>query len=292
MKYFISWYPYPPDPRYWKWFKIDGIMISLASLKGRVLQKALTTGLHRFTGFKGSIFLDSGAFQLATIGTRKSQIEILEIQRWLTPNIISHLDKPYITPEKISEEQKWRMLKETIENAKAVKNRENFNNDIQVVYVIQGWNCESLKVCAEKMSALKTEYYGLGSLYRQSIPEIVKRVKLVRKIIGRKPKLHVFGVSLLRAEQTDEQRKIMHLVDSFDSSSAIRAGIVKEFYNPTNCKREHINYFGFSGKCDCPVCKRFPFRIGLLGVKGYQRRYDRLRAIHNAYWLTKLAHSV
>jgi len=292
MKYFISWYPDPPDPLYWEWFKIDGIMISLANLRGRVLQKALTIGLQRFTGFNGPIFLDSGAFQLGVRGTRKSQIEILETQRWLAPNIISHLDKPYIASEKISEEQKWRMLKETIENAKVVKNIENFNNDIQVVYVIQGWNRESLKICAEKMSALKAEYYGLGSLYRQSVPEIVKRVKLIRKIIGRKPKLHLFGVSLLRAEQMDELRKIMHLVDSFDSSSAIRAGMVKEFYNPADRKREHINYFRFSGKCDCPVCKRFPFRIGLLGVKGYQRRYDRLRAIHNAYWLTKLAHSV
>ena len=291
MKYFISWYPDPPDPKYWEWFKVDGLMISLASLGGRLLKKALALGLHRFVGFNGYIFLDSGAFQLIKKGTTKSQTEILELQLWLNPDLMSHLDKPYVNLEKVPKETRWMMLDETIQNAKVARMWEE-KRDLQIVYVIQGWDRQSLRVCAKKMSALNAEYYGIGSLYRQSIPEIVKRVKLVRKIIGRKPKLHVFGVSLLRAKQMKELKKIAHFIDSFDSSSAIRAATVKELYNPADHKREHINHFGFLGECRCPACKRFPSRMGLLGLRGYQRKYDRLRAIHNAYWLAKLAHSL
>ena len=292
MEYFISWYPYPPDPRYWDWFKIDGLMISFASLKGRTLRKALTLGLHQFTGFKGRIFLDSGAFQFSIKGTRKSQIEILELQRWLDPDLVSHLDKPYVNLEKIPEETRWSMLKDTVENAKVARNWEK-RNDIQVVYVIQGWDNQSLRLCAEKMSMLGADYYGLGSLYRQPVSKIVERVKLVREIIGENPRLHLFGVSPSRANQLEEFKKIFHSIDSFDSSAPIRAGTVKEFFDPKDRERKHINYMRETSEaCDCPLCKKFPHMINLIGLKGRQRRYNRLRAIHNAYWLTKTAHSV
>lgn len=291
MKYFISWYPDPPDPRYWEWFKIDGLMISCASLKGHILCKALNLGLHRFTGFNGPIFLDSGAFQFNTKETRKSQIEILEIQRWLEPDLISHLDKPYIAPDRIPEDRKWRMLEETIENAKVAKKWEN-RNDIQVIYVIQGWNRQALEICAKKMFALRCDYYGIGSLYRQPPSEISKRVRVVRKIIGKKPKLHLFGTNPMKIVEDTECRKILSGINSSDSSSPMRAGIVKEIFDPEARERKHINYaHKISKTCGCPVCRKFPYEIGLGGLKGRQRRYNRLRAIHNAYWLTEIAHS-
>ena len=292
MEYFISWYPNPPDPRYWDWFKIDGLMISFASLRGRTLRKALTLGLHQFTGFKGRIFLDSGAFQYGKKGTRKSQIEVLELQRWLDPDLVSHLDKPYINLEEISEETRWNMLKDTIENAKLTSRWER-RNDIQVVYVIQGWNHQSLRVCAEKMSRLDADYYGVGSLYRQPRSEVVKRMKLVRRIIGRKPKLHVFGVSPPRVDQDQIEglKEVFDLVDSFDSSSPVRAATVKEVIDPVSRKREHIDYVSeLSSNCDCPICEQFPNRVRLLGLRGSRKQYTRLRAIHNAYWITNLAH--
>ena len=291
MEYFISWYPDPPDPRYWEWFEIDGLMISFATLKGRTLRKALTLGLHRFTGFKGRIFLDSGAFQFSIKGTKKSQTEILELQHWLDPNLVSHLDKPYVNLEKIPEETRWSMLKDTVENAKVARKWEK-RNDIQVVYVIQGWNHQSLRLCAEKMSRLNADYYGIGSLYRQPISKIVERVKLVRKTIGRKPRLHLFGVSFQKANQTEELKEVFSSIDSFDSSTPIQAGFVKEFLDPTDHKRKHVNNMpGFSEACNCPVCKKFPYEISLIGLKGRKKMYNRLRALHNAYWLTKIAHS-
>ena len=290
LKYFISWYPNPPDPRYWEWFDIDGLMVSFATLKGRILRKALNLGLHRFIGFKGRIFLDSGAFQFSTKGTKKSQIEVLEFQRWLDPDLVSHLDKPYVNLEKIPEERRWSMLRETIDNAKVARKWEK-KNDIQIVYVIQGWSRQSLEFCAKKLSLLDASYYGLGSLYRQPTSEIIKRVKLVRKIIGWTP-LHLFGVSPLRVNKTRELEEIFSLVDSFDSSTPVRAGAVKEFFDPEDHARKHINYIRQSSKaCDCPVCKRFPYAINLMGLKGRQKRYNRLRAIHNAHQLIKIVKS-
>ena len=293
MKYYISWYPNPPDPRYWEWFKIDGIMISLGSLRGSILKKALTLGLHRFTGFNGDIFLDSGAFQFRNRGTNKNQKQVLELQSWLNSDFASHLDKPFINIRGLTQQEKWFRLKQTIENAIIAKRWERERDgELTIVYVIQGWDSKSIKLCAKKLSALNADYYALGSSHRLEPSTLFHRFKLVRKIIGKKPKLHLFGVNPLRMSGSKKLEKIFSLVDSVDSSTPIQAGIVKELLDPNDKIRKHINHISqLSEVCDCPVCRKFPYEINLIGIKGSKRRYNRLRAIHNAYWLTKIAHS-
>lgn len=287
MKYFISWYPNPPDPRYWDWFKIDGLMVSLANFRGPILSKAIILGIHRFTGYDGSIFLDSGAFQFSAKGNNKSQLEILQIQSWLNPDIVSHLDRPFINFRGLPEETRWRILKETIENAKIARKWERKNKKPLIVYVIQGWDIQSLGFCAEKMSSLNASYYGIGSLYKETGREIAERVKLVRKIIGLETNLHLFGVTLIRQESS-RLKDIFHLVDSFDSSSPMRAGIAKEYLDPKRNMRRSIDFQNsLPNYCDCPICRKFPNQINLGGIRGAKRRYNRLRAIHNAFLLTK-----
>lgn len=294
MRYFISWYPDPPDPPYWKWFEIDGLMISLGNFRSQILRKAINLGLHRFTGFRGDIFLDSGAFQFVNKPTTKTQIEILELQRWLTPDLLSHLDRPYVGFTRFRERERWNMLKETIDNAKVARKWEvNKGGDIQMVYVIQGWNYESIRMCAKKLHFLGVNYYGLGSSFRLKISTIIRRLKSIRKIIGRNANLHLFGVNPLRSETREELEIISSLIDSFDSSTPIMAGSVKELIDPYSRQRKHINLVLESSMyCDCPVCKKFSSSIKLLGTGRHKRTHNRLRAIHNAYWLTKLAHSV
>ena len=290
MKYFISWYPNPPDPRYWDWFEIDGLMVSLANFRGPFLNKAIILGIHRFTGYSGPIFLDSGAFQFSKKGSSKSQLEILRIQSWFDPDIVSHLDKPFVDFQSLSEETRWRMLKETIENAKIARKWEGKNkknNKPLIVYVIQGWDIESLRFCAEKMSSLNASYYGIGSLYKETEREIAERVRLVRKIIGLEPNLHLFGVNLIRQE-IGAFKDIFHLVDSSDSSSPMRAGIVKEYLDPKrNMRRPIDSQESLANSCGCPICREFPSQITLGGIRGTKKRYNRLRAIHNAFLLTK-----
>ena len=288
MKYFINWYPDPPDPRYWDWFQVDGIMVSLAHLKGATLRKAVNLGIHRFTGFKGPIFIDSGAFQYCQKHNKRTQMEILELQNWLQPDFIAHLDRPYFNLENITVEQRWRMLKETIDNAKIAKNWEKSHDDVEIVYVIQGWDKESLLICSKKIAALNCDYYGIGSLCRQSIEEILKRVRIARQFIGKNPKLHLFGVNPIKFIENMISNKLPLIIDSVDCSSPVRAGIVKELIDPFDFKRKHVD--DFLDTCSCPICQKFPFRKNLIGIKGYQRKYNLLRALHNAFWLTKFTH--
>jgi len=283
MKFYISWYPNPPDPKYWEWFDVDGLMISLVNLRGNNLTKAINLGIHRFIGFDGSIFLDSGAFQ--SKNNKKSATEILELQNWLRPDLISHLDKPIIGLESIQVKQRWQKLRETFENAKIARKWEKSNDNIQVVYVIQGWNRESLRICAVKMAKLNCDYYGIGSLYRQSLSEIMARIKIVREIIGPKPKLHLFGVNPLKFLKEVSTNDLFYKVDSLDCSSPIRAGVVKEFLDPATLERVHIDEA--STECSCPVCRKYQSFISLIGLNGKMRLNNKIRAIHNAYWYTK-----
>jgi len=283
MKFYISWYPDPPDPKYWDWFEIDGLMISLGNLRGRQLTKAINLGIHRFIGFKGSIFLDSGAFQ--SDGKKKTATEILELQNWLRPDLVSHLDKPFLHLESIDINRRWQMLRDTIENAKIARKWEKSNNNIRVVYVIQGWNRESLRICADKMAKLNCDYYGIGSLFRQSSNEIKTRIKIVREKVGNEPKLHLFGVNPLKYLE-ENPREDAFYIESLDCSSSIRAGIVKEFLDPVKLYRIHIDEA--TTDCSCPICRKYPTSISLVGLMGKFQMHNKIRAIHNAYWFTKV----
>ena len=282
MKFYISWYPTPPDPKYWEWFKVDGLMLSLAHFKARLLTEALKKDLHNFVGFKGEIFLDSGAFDYGLDVPPRTQLETLELQRWLGADIVSHLDKPFINLAHISDDERMNALKSTIENAKIARKWQK-KTGLQVVYVIQGWGLKSTDYCAKKMAKLKADYYGIGSLYKTSPKETIERVKIVRMRIGIDPKLHLFGVS-----RFDVLKPLSGYVDSFDSSSPVRAAVAKEVVNPSNKKRAYISG-AIPVNCCCPVCKQRPLALLMIGMPQSKRYHNELRALHNAYWLTQFA---
>ena len=103
MKVFLSWSPVPPDPRYWKWFSLDGIVVSIALLKQRrMLERATLVGLHDFLDFRGKIFLDSGSYEDFFAGKMlrpNSPIELLALAKWLDADFVAHLDIPFVDPQ-------------------------------------------------------------------------------------------------------------------------------------------------------------------------------------------------
>ena len=283
MKFYISWSPTLSDPPYWRWISLDGIIISLGALKKKgLLKHALIRGLHEFLDFYGSIFLDSGSYGDSITGSEnkpKTVEELLVLAEWLGVDMVAHLDTPFVgINAKISEERKWQLLDINILNAKITHEWEKrTKTSLQIVYVIQGWNIESIAFCAEEIAKLNARYYGLGSLARVPSTEIEKRVHLIRKIIGEKPKLHLFAVSSLNT-----LKKIKNLVDSVDSSTASIMGAMKEVIDPVG-RRMHINKFKYMPECDCPVCKQRKGVIFLMGKRGSHIHYNKLRKIHNAY---------
>lgn len=287
MKIFISWSPVPPDPPYWKWLKLDGIVVSIALLKQEnLLERATICGLHKLLEFDGTIFLDSGSYE-DFIADKKlrpnTPEELLSLAGWLGVDLVAHSDIPFVGKNKaLPEEEKWRLLEQNILNAKIAYNwSKSRNYRPQIVYVIQGWNRESLLYCSEALAKLNANYYALGSLLGLQPDEIISRVRLVRNVIGEKPKLHLFAVS-----NPLVVNRVKTLIDSIDSSTASISGAMKEVMTPSG-NRKNINKMFERMNCDCPVCRKYGGAIILHGKKGMQNFYNQLRKIHNAYQLIK-----
>jgi tRNA-guanine family transglycosylase len=285
MKIFLSWSPVPPDPPFWKWITLDGIVVSIALLKQkRLLERATLVGLHRLLGFKGRIFLDSGSYEDSITDKQlrpKSPEELLTYAKWMGVDLVSHLDTPFVGRNaKLSEKEKWHILEKNILNAQICHEASRRSASVaRVVYVIQGWNEQSLTYCCEELAKLNERYYALGSLFGLQPQEIEFRVRLVREILGKKPKLHLFAVSNLIAV-----RRVKGLIDSIDSSTASVAGAMKEIIRPHG-RRSHINRADEVPDCNCPICSTHKGAIFLLGREGKQNYYNQLRKIHNAYQL-------
>jgi len=287
MKIFLSWSPVPPDPPYWKWLKLDGIVVSIGLLKQEnILERALIRGLHEFLDFHGLIFLDSGSYE-DFIADKKlrpnTPEELLILAQWLGVDLVAHSDIPFVGRNRtLPEEEKWRLLEQNILNAKIAYNWAKAKRSGPcIVYVIQGWSQESLTYCCEAFAKLNASYYALGSLLGLQPEEIVKRVRLVREIIGDKPKLHLFAVS-----NPVVLSKIKSMVDSIDSSTAGISGAMKEIMTP-NGRRVNMNKMRERIDCDCPICSKHGGVIIIHGKKGMQNYYNQLRKIHNAYQLIK-----
>ena len=287
MKIFLSWSPVPPDPPYWKWLKLDGIVVSIGLLKQEnLLERALIRGLHEFLDFHGLIFLDSGSYE-DFIADKKlrpnTPEELLTLAQWLGVDLVAHSDIPYVGRNRtLPEEEKWRLLEQNILNAKIAYNWAKAKSSGPcVVYVIQGWSQESLIYCCEALAKLNASYYALGSLLGLPPEEIIKRVHLVREIIGDKPKLHLFAAS-----NPVVLSKVRSMVDSVDSSTASISGAMKEVMM-SNGRRVNMNKILGRIDCDCPVCSKHSGAIIIHGKKGMQNYYNQLRKVHNAYQLIK-----
>ena len=119
MKIFLSWSPVPPDPPFWKWLKLDGIVVSIGLLKQEnLLERATLRGLHEFLEFDGLIFLDSGSYEdfIADKKLRpKTPEELLALAEWLDVDFVAHSDIPFVGKNKtLPEEEKWRLLEQNI----------------------------------------------------------------------------------------------------------------------------------------------------------------------------------
>jgi len=287
MKIFLSWSPAPPDPPYWKWIKLEGIVVSIALLKQEnLLERATICGLHELLEFDGTIFLDSGSYEDFVADKKlrpKTPEELLTLAEWLGVDLVAHSDIPFVGKNSVlPEEEKWQLLEQNILNAKIAHSwSKSRRYQPQIVYVIQGWNQESLLYCSEALAKLNANYYALGSLLGLRPEEIIKRVRLARKVIGNEPKLHLFAVS-----NPLVINRVKSLIDSIDSSTASISGAMKEVMTPSG-NRRHINKMSRRMSCDCPVCRKYGGAIFLYGKKGMQNFYNQLRKVHNAYQLIR-----
>jgi len=293
--YYVPWYPCYKEPPYWKYCRVDGVLIPIKMIKGAFLDKVTTYGLRKVIDFDGKIFLDSLllTFNLFkrkyrfTLSDALFQEHVLNVFSWLDADFIAHLDKPYFYKDKLNDEEKWEMLKATINNAYiAYKIAKSL--DIKVVYVVQGWDLESTKLCAKKLKGLG-EYYGLGSSSRRPLSYTLKRIELLKKILGKDIKLHIFGVSSVSFLNVLKNPEVNSIVMSFDSSVPIKAAIAGHVLLLNTYEkamvRVHINdlivrdeLIELLRKCSCTVCSSKKY-LSLLADRGREGRLA--RTLHN-----------
>jgi tRNA-guanine family transglycosylase len=156
-----------------------------------------------------------------------------------------------------------------------------------VMYVIQGWDLKSYLQPADYLSELGGSRFGLGSLKASGPSRTLEILRVVRTSIGESPSLHLFGVC-----DPPKLRQYAPYVDSIDLSLPIKASVNKVIFDPKSMVRLSIRSVHSVHPCPCPICAKSGSKVYMQGLKGDARTINVLRAVHNAYLLTQLAHTL
>lgn len=242
MKIFLTWYADPPDPPYWVWIKdLDGILVTLQSMRGSTVDKIGLLGFRRYLGSEIKVIVDSlvTSFSRHPLSVLEpAQSWVLYTQRMLGADILVHRDIPLIKVRE-NRELREKLFKRTILNAElALKLSDRLG--VEVMPVAQGWDLESYRECAEKYVKLGVKYVGVGSLVpKRGDPKYVEKVTAtVREAVSRKVHIHVFGVM-----SPGSGARLAKHVDSVDISTPIRAAIARQMIvnSMGKLKRIHLS---------------------------------------------------
>ena len=292
VKLLLTWHAYPPDPPYWKYMNIDGLMISLSSFKRKKLIDSFTLrGLKKSLGLNSVIIVDSITKNLWKYGgmdPSKTQAQTLYLQYMLGADLLVHKDFPLIK-NNISKNYREKYFKRTLFNAElALKISERLG--IDVILVIQGWDLNTYLKCAKVYQELGAKYMGIGSLAsKRSIKYITNIIKGVKKIIGRKTYIHVFGMMNPKIIPN-----IAKYIDSVDVSTPIKAAIAREVIIPINntLKRIPLSIMGIDNLKNIVKDKRLTIFIEELEKTRTLHELKQKLAIFNAYallsWLRRI----
>lgn len=292
IRFFVCWAE--SDPCYQEYFEDCGILLSLAHIP-------LSWNVERFSVQPVRLMVDSGAFSLihrpnGIIPTQKDVFcrQVNAARGSQVPTILCHFDSP-LPPANIETLEVYRKIETTISNAhefirlfKSCSLPPNFKS----LGVIQGHNHDTICFCARELLRAGFDFYGIGSLAPlQRSDQIVDRVEAAMQVVG--PDLHVFGVSAIETVRQLAAKGIR----SFDSSRPIRAAM----YNSILYSRP-LRVFTVRGSrltrnvpvlddplpCKCPICVKEPSLL----LRGGQKKYHNVRAIHNYYHLRREIESV
>jgi|MonGeyMetagenome_1017769.scaffolds.fasta_scaffold46528_3 hypothetical protein len=226
---YLTWFAGPEDPRYWEYFSVEGLVVSLKSIinmrKHRgfgLINRLLSEGFRKFYGYNGPLIIDSMIQALHVRASSVSDLNqslILYLQYVLGSDVLVHRDYPLINVE--DPELRGKLFMRNLVNAEAaLRFGESIGRDVMLV--VQGWDLESYTKCAQYYKDLGARYVGVGSLvpHRNDWNFITNIVKSIREALGKGVHIHLFGIgspSLLR--------RVSNLVDSVDiSTPAIAAG--------------------------------------------------------------------
>ncbi|HQJ87966.1 MAG TPA: tRNA-guanine transglycosylase [Methanoregulaceae archaeon] len=257
------------------------VNVHLLRQSGMVDQLSLR-GLHDFFGVNGVFMVDSGGFQAHTDLPRLKHNEILHFQEAIGADIAIPLDTPVFPVDSIAGQQHMVSMQVTIRNALwALENRER---EEMLVYAPLHGNSSQVMVNMLDYLQRKGDFDGfaIGGLVpkRSDLFAMVDLIVAVRRRLKEKP-LHVLGIggpALIPL--------LVYLgVDTFDSSSYIRAGANRVYFLPDHGSVSLLDLdLADRLPCVCPVCSVYAAET--------IRAERRLIGLHNlwmiAYELRKL----
>jgi len=225
------------------------------NISERKMEFYLQKTIKEWFNLNSIIFVDSGGFKLLTKNSYKKdffeQDKIFKIQLKMGADIIVPLDYPLDGNTNI-EERKNRLLF-TIKNAiRLIELLENSKPSIIAYLPIHGHSEEEVKFYISEFlkelerAGLKNIYKGIaiGSLVPHAIngKKLIDIIIVTKKILEEysmdKMPIHVFGIS------SSLIVPLSLLVDSFDSSSYLMAGIYGEIFD--SCfRRVHVGENGW-----------------------------------------------
>lgn len=247
MKVFFTWMIDPEDPKIWKHFNVDGILVSLSSmLRGKTLDRLTYLGFKRTYKYQGILIVDSLTKSIWSNGKdfERQLGNILVLQLSLGADYVIHRDYPLIN-KLVSEDEGWQLLRKNLKAAEIYLDTAK-RLGIEVITVAHGWDAASYAWSAERLAAMGSKYIAIGSLLplvRRKRTTIIDIVRAVREIVGPSIKIHVLGVfsPTIVAE-------LRNMVDSIDTSSHVRAASAREVYYlaKNSLQRAKISRLGYS----------------------------------------------
>jgi len=245
-------------PKYWDVFpEVNTGMFNASYLymdKRNRLNEILSQGIHRYIGFTGVAFVDSGGFIYKKYGLSASQQQILEIQEKVGADIASTLDHP-INLDK--DNLKNLSISKSVLNAKTALHIRK-DKDMLLFASIHGYDPLIIRNVIRHLNRHgEFDGFAIGSLMRHfySYRKIIDLVVATKRETKNKP-LHVYGLSGILVMPL-----LIYLgVDSTDSSVFVIAAGKRDYIVP-GFRRVSIHRLKeVKEVCKCPICSSHPIK--------------------------------
>lgn len=264
-------------PPYWTEIPDMKTMLLNAHLlnNSSVFQTLSKVGLHDHYVHDGVFFLDSGGLQHRVYNKKIDPLEILRIQEKIGADIASTLDVLVLPSDDPLSHTYAEHIQTSVKNALfTLQSRER--EDMKIYVSLQGNHLKSIINMIDYLAKRGNfDGYAIGGLVpkRSDFRRLINIVHAVRRHIGDAP-LHVFGLG-----GPSYIPLLTYLgVDSFDSSSYLKAGSKRVFFLPA---QGSVDFCDIGNQewlpCICPVCSQH--------TACQVREQRKLLALHNLWMI-------
>lgn len=265
-------------------------------------------GLHKFMGFKGSIFTDSGGFQSNNeelfLGMSRRGVHLkspfdgkrvimtpqrlVEIQEGLRSDVAMVIDD--MAPPSVSREQFMKSLSNTHRWAKECKEFHGDKKQGLFAIVQGGYDAKLRQQSAEYLTNLDFDGYGIGGCaIGEPKPDMYRAIRNSTPFLPEDKPRYLMGVG----SPPDVLQAVSMGVDSFDSIFPTRNARHRMIFTREGPyqleKAKHARITGPLEKgCDCWVCKEHS-RSYLRHLTSVEEQEGmRLRQVHNVRFMIRL----